>query len=65
MKYASMLNRKEYFGAGSKQAILMEKDWLLASQIKHKQLLKKLNKTKENSTTQEESSNNDDSEVLM
>ncbi len=53
MKYASELDEKEYFEAISKRTILTEKNWLLASQIEHQQLLKKLNETKEDNATQE------------
>ncbi len=53
MKYASESDKKEYFEAISKRTILTEKNWLLASQIEHQQLLKKLNETKEDNATQE------------
>ncbi len=65
MKYASESDKKEYFEAISKRTILSKKNQLLASQIEHQKLLKKLNKTKEDNATQERSNNDNDDEILM
>ncbi len=65
MKCASESDKKEYFEAISKCTILSEKNRLLASQIEHQKLLKKLNKTKEDNATQERSDNDNDDEILM
>ncbi len=43
MKYASESDMKEYFWTVLEHTILMEKKQLLASQIKHQELFKKLN----------------------
>ncbi len=65
MKYALESDRKDYFQAVLKCTILMEKIWLLESQIEHEQLLKKLDKSKENLAAQEESKYDNDSDVSM
>ncbi len=48
-----------------KRTILMERNHLLKTEIEHEQLLKKLNKTKENHVAQEECKNKNGSDVLM
>ncbi len=63
MKYASKSDRKEYFQAVSKRTILIERNCLLETEIKHEQLLKKMNKTKENHAAQEEHKNENGSNV--
>ncbi len=65
IKYASESDKKEYFEAISKRTIQSEKNRLLASQIEHQKLLKKLNETKEDNATQERSDNDNDDEFLM
>ncbi len=60
MKYASESNGNEKFSTVSKSTILMEKNWLLASEIEHQELLQKLNKSKQDNAT--EKGSDDDNE---
>ncbi len=43
--------------------ILIKKNWSLVSQIKHQELLKKLNKSKEDNATERRSDDDYDNEV--
>ncbi len=60
MKYVSESDRKGYLQTVSERTILMEKNWLLASQIENQELLKKSNKSKENNATEKGSDDDND-----